>query len=103
MASIRFPILKLSNRTLQWGLPCKESHDGPPDDDGPKDWKEMYTKQGDIGHHEHCPWSRCLLTYLDINSLPRLELSGMHNTLGRQSLYHSTPLSHAINHSFTGI
>ena len=40
MASIRFLTLSPSNGTLERGISCKGSYDGPPDDEGAKDWVE---------------------------------------------------------------
>ena len=64
VASIRFPTLDASTRTVEWGLSCQGCFDGLSGDDKLRDWQAMYTERGYLAHFEQCKRSKDLLESL---------------------------------------
>ena len=75
VASIRFPTLDASTRTVEWGLSCRGCFDGLSEDDQLKDWQVMYTERGYLAHFEHCERSKDLLESLRTDDSMTMPLS----------------------------
>lgn len=71
MAAIRFPTLDPVKGIGEWGISCKGSRDGPPNDDESRDWEKIYTKRGYLAHFDQCKWSKSLLASWNTDGMLR--------------------------------